>query len=177
MSTELKHYGIKGMRWGIRRTPEQLGHVRSSWGTEKKTADPSKMSDEELRTRTNRLELEERYAAAKDKQKARSTSVVSKLLSNAANQLASQALSKVVNKIIDKIFDKKEGNKKKKKDKKYTGKDYDKMNLSKMDDEMIAKAVQWYQNAYSLNTLRRAQPEKSKKGAYTTEIAQPNRRN
>lgn len=164
MSTELKHYGIKGMRWGIRRTPEQLGHVRSSRGTEKKTADPSKMSDEELRRQTNRLELEERYAAAKDKQKARSTSAVSKLLSNAANQLASQALSKVVNKIIDKIFDKKEGNKKKKKDKKYTGKDYDKMNLSKMDDEMIAKAVQWYQNAYSLNTLRLAQPEKSKKG-------------
>lgn len=22
----LEHYGIKGMRWGIRRTPEQLGH-------------------------------------------------------------------------------------------------------------------------------------------------------
>lgn len=117
MSTELKHYGVKGMRWGVRRTPEQLGHVRSSRGTGKKTADPSKMSDEELRRQTNRLELEERYAAAKDKQKARSTSAVSKLLSNAANQLASQALSKVVNKIIDKIFDKKEGNKKKKKDK------------------------------------------------------------
>ena len=143
MSTELKHYGVKGMRWGVRRTPEQLGHVRSSRGTGEKTADPSKMSDEELRRQTNRLELEERYAVAKDKQKERSTSAVSKLLSNAANQLASQALSKVVNKIIDKIFDKKEGNKKKKKDKKYTGKDYDKMDLSKMDDEMIAKAVQW----------------------------------
>lgn len=22
----LEHYGIKGMKWGIRRTPEQLGH-------------------------------------------------------------------------------------------------------------------------------------------------------
>lgn len=28
---ELEHYGIKGMKWGVRRTPEQLGHV-----TEKK---------------------------------------------------------------------------------------------------------------------------------------------
>lgn len=22
----LEHYGVKGMKWGIRRTPEQLGH-------------------------------------------------------------------------------------------------------------------------------------------------------
>lgn len=27
---ELEHYGIKGMKWGVRRTPEQLGHRRSS---------------------------------------------------------------------------------------------------------------------------------------------------
>lgn len=26
MVSELEHYGIKGMRWGVRRTPEQLGH-------------------------------------------------------------------------------------------------------------------------------------------------------
>lgn len=24
---ELMHYGVKGMHWGIRRTPEQLGHI------------------------------------------------------------------------------------------------------------------------------------------------------
>lgn len=26
----LKHYGVKGMKWGIRRTPEELGHVKKS---------------------------------------------------------------------------------------------------------------------------------------------------
>lgn len=26
-SSELKHHGILGMRWGVRRTPEQLGHL------------------------------------------------------------------------------------------------------------------------------------------------------
>lgn len=29
---ELYHYGIKGMKWGIRRTPEQLGHVTKKVG-------------------------------------------------------------------------------------------------------------------------------------------------
>lgn len=26
----LQHYGIKGMKWGVRRTPEQLGHVKKA---------------------------------------------------------------------------------------------------------------------------------------------------
>lgn len=25
---ELYHYGVKGVKWGVRRTPEQLGHIR-----------------------------------------------------------------------------------------------------------------------------------------------------
>lgn len=24
------HYGVKGMKWGVRRTPEQLGHTKKS---------------------------------------------------------------------------------------------------------------------------------------------------
>lgn len=39
-SNELMHHGIKGMRWGVRRTPAQLGHKTS--GKKKKTASAEK---------------------------------------------------------------------------------------------------------------------------------------
>ena len=39
-NNELSHHGIKGMRWGVRRTPAQLGHKTS--GKKKKTATTEK---------------------------------------------------------------------------------------------------------------------------------------
>ena len=52
MENCIYHYGVKGMKWGVRRTPEQLGHNR------KKARD---MSDDELNRRIARLEKERRY--------------------------------------------------------------------------------------------------------------------
>lgn len=69
---ELYHYGILGMKWGVRRTRAQLGHnvvkkkaTPNAKATKSKT--PAKidkvksMSDEELNTAIKRLELEKRY--------------------------------------------------------------------------------------------------------------------
>lgn len=38
MQNELEHYGILGMKWGVRRTPEQLGHKTSSGTMTKRQA-------------------------------------------------------------------------------------------------------------------------------------------
>lgn len=103
MDDEFYHYGVKGMKWGVRRTPAQLGHVTDSAkkaasavgkavgsagkkaatavsehraASKKKKADKqeverqkklrkkpiSEMTDDELKERIARLELEKRYA-------------------------------------------------------------------------------------------------------------------
>ena len=74
MAEEIRHHGVKGMKWGVRHTPEQLGHKPGGGSAEKvddrhedyKRAHDTKsvksMSDAELRARLNRLNMEEQYS-------------------------------------------------------------------------------------------------------------------
>ena len=68
---ELYHYGVKGMKWGIRRTAAQLGHKVSDAYKKHRDAKKAKkelkkkasrsvkdMTDAELREKINRLTLE-----------------------------------------------------------------------------------------------------------------------
>lgn len=78
----LMHYGIKGMKWGVRRTPEQLGRKRQRAEKRKSTMsrirnytgshssdalkrsrkkDINKMSNRDLQNDINRLRLEREY--------------------------------------------------------------------------------------------------------------------
>lgn len=163
MSELLIHYGVKGMKWGIRRTPEQLGHVvarkrtgsknykSSAAGRNKSKASDnrySSLSDDEIRMRINRLNLEEQYDNLLARQKARSNtgfkSTAKRLLGNAAEDFGKQLLSKAVSNLVERIAG----------DKKFDIKDYQNMDVNDMDAESIAKVSKWYTDALKIDSSR-----------------------
>lgn len=118
----LAHYGIKGMQWGVRRTPEQLGHRTKTRTVKKSKVKPkskkkeesseskkktSTMSDEELRQAISRLELEKRYKElARSIEPAKSNSgkkfvesVLKKSGENIATQFTTYAMGTIINKV------------------------------------------------------------------------------
>lgn len=56
----LEHYGVKGMKWGVRRSQKQLARARASQRTSYKKG-PKELSTDELKRRVARMETEKRY--------------------------------------------------------------------------------------------------------------------
>ena len=108
-NNELYHYGVLGMKWGVRRK-------RNSSNVEiakpkKKTL--SEMSDDELRSKLNRLQMEKQYKdlvrTLNPKQESKAKTFVKKVLErsgeNIATQTATYIMGKSVNKFLEKIYD------------------------------------------------------------------------
>ena len=105
---ELMHYGIIGMRWGVRRTPEQLGHVtphQDSLRARSKRA--SEMSDDELRTSINRVRAEKDYADLTMTDSERGKKEVSKILRSVPTILLTTAVGVTAKALVNKYITKK----------------------------------------------------------------------
>lgn len=114
----LSHYGIFGMKWGVRRSPKQLARARGKkkpqddYHEDYKKAHDKKsvknMSDQELRERNNRLQMEKQHAALTQKA-GRGKKAISAYISAATTiaglAAATATYAKFANKGIDKIGD------------------------------------------------------------------------
>lgn len=116
---ELQHYGIKGMKWGIRRTEAQLrrarGQLKSETSTksepEKKPAAAprkkslSEMSDEELRRTVDRMNLENRYRQLNPEKVSAGRRFVNKMMNDvvvpAVTEVAKNALKSALQGAVD----------------------------------------------------------------------------
>lgn len=131
-NNELYHYGVLGMKWGIRRTPAQLGHKTSSKkkkplrlfskkkkvntkktdtnkvDTKSKKKKVSEMSDEELQTRISRMRLEQTYKQLQQDTGKKSTfngkKFVMNVLEKSGEQMAVQIVNEISAKAINKAF-------------------------------------------------------------------------
>ena len=127
-NNELYHHGIKGMKWGVRRTAAQLGHPTGKIDLQKtkkrvdaagtivnetrninntaskkvqkkaqkqKLSEAKTVSDQELRERVNRLNMEQQYVRMSTEQINAGRSNVSSVLNNVgtAINVASSALA------------------------------------------------------------------------------------
>ena len=89
---ELYHYGVLGMKWGVRRSEAQLARARgkkSSNSSDSESEDYKKahdsksvksMSDAELRNRLNRLQMEQQYSKLNPGTVSKGKEVTSKIL-------------------------------------------------------------------------------------------------
>lgn len=96
--SELRHYGVKGMRWGVRR---KRGSSSGNSTKPKKKSSIKDLSDEELRRRLNRIQMERQYRALTSTRGQRAASKAAKISGeialNVGKQVVSAQLAKYAN--------------------------------------------------------------------------------
>jgi hypothetical protein len=121
VSNCIKHHGIKGQKWGVRRFQNKDGTLTSAGRKRQKrdegpihedyskshnTKSVKSMSDKELRDRINRLNMERQYAQLTASEKSIGKKMVSDILLNVGKELAKEYLKNYAKKSIDEALKK-----------------------------------------------------------------------
>ena len=128
----LAHYGVLGMRWGVRRTKEQLRRAKGSkkQDSEKPSTESNKLEpkrynsikevpDSDLRAAISRLQMEKQYRdlirelTPKEKKKASDT--VKSILAESGKKVAGEATTYLMRQAVNKALGANLGSDKKKK--------------------------------------------------------------
>ena len=107
MTCELQHFGVKGMKWGVRRNRKRI-NINEDYTRAHSKKSVKEMSDSELRSRNNRLQMEMQYSNL-TKKKYTGSKVVKSFIGTAgtitAAEIAYKTYKGIANKAIDAIGD------------------------------------------------------------------------
>ena len=102
----LAHYGIKGMRWGVRRKRGKGGRVEGGSSSKSESSKPK--SDAELREAVNRMQLQKQYkdlnAALNPKKESKAVKMATQIMTNVATQQGTRILNNQVGNLLDAAF-------------------------------------------------------------------------
>ena len=93
---ELMHYGVLGMRWGVRRASKRRGGSKKKKASRQSQQQPKRrMSNKELQSRVRRMKLEQQYRDLTNDLTPKKKSKMEKLISTAdtVSKLSSSALT------------------------------------------------------------------------------------
>lgn len=105
----LKHYGVKGMKWGVRRSERQLAKAnarREASSEDSRSAQDSQatikkgsvdsLSNKELQTLVTRMNLEQQFSTLNDKANTKTKSAGRKFAEDIARDLAKETVKSAI---------------------------------------------------------------------------------
>lgn len=113
-NNELTHYGVLGMKWGVRRNRSSTGSNRKPKKSEDyirvkslKKKRLSQLSNTELRELNNRMQLEQQYKSLKKQQISSGRKFINDVAYETAKNTVSEYTRKYAKKGIEHMFKKK----------------------------------------------------------------------
>lgn len=103
----LEHFGVPGMKWGrTKGTSRTTSRKKAAKPKVKPKTKPKKrLSDDQLRKKINRLQMEKQYKQLTKKERNIGAKIAKDIFTNAAKQTATAYVSKYMTKGVESLLD------------------------------------------------------------------------